>query len=104
MRKYVLPPTTPVPTSACAPEGLVNKERQLAGLQLEEKEREAELWRKKYLQLQASSVADHLVPNMYPVARFIVLALHHSRNIAVGVAVLQDFSRFRNSNAGLVTF
>lgn len=35
-------------------EGLVNKERQLAGLQLEEKEREAELWRKRYVQLQAS--------------------------------------------------
>ncbi len=37
--------------------GLVNKERQLAGLQLEEKEQEAELWRKKYLRLQVSSLA-----------------------------------------------
>lgn len=33
-------------------EGLVNKERELAGLQLEEKDREAQLWRTKYLQLQ----------------------------------------------------
>lgn len=33
-------------------EGLVNKERELAGLQLEEKNREAQLWRSKYLQLQ----------------------------------------------------
>ena len=32
--------------------GLVNKERELAGLQLEEKDREAQLWRIKYLQLQ----------------------------------------------------
>lgn len=34
--------------------GLVNKERELAGLQLEEKERETELWKTRYLQLQAS--------------------------------------------------
>lgn len=41
-------------------EGLVNKERQLAGLQLEEKERDAELWRDRFRQLQASPVTFHV--------------------------------------------
>lgn len=41
-------------------EGLVDKERQLAGLQLEEKEREAELWKDKFRQLQASSFIFHV--------------------------------------------
>lgn len=36
----------------CFLSGLVKKERQLAGLQLEEKERETELWKNKFLQLQ----------------------------------------------------
>lgn len=39
-------------------QGLVNKERQLAGLQLEDKEWEAELWRNKFLKLQASTFSD----------------------------------------------
>ncbi|CAN0466479.1 unnamed protein product [Ectocarpus sp. 12 AP-2014] len=39
---------------------LVNKERQLAGLQLEEKEREAELWRDRFRQLQASRFFFHI--------------------------------------------
>ncbi|CAN0232156.1 unnamed protein product [Ectocarpus sp. 6 AP-2014] len=39
---------------------LVNKERQLAGLQLEEKEREAELWRDRFRQLQASPFFFHI--------------------------------------------
>lgn len=45
------------PTLNVGSEGLVNKERQLAGLQLEKKEREAELWRKRFMQLQASCFA-----------------------------------------------
>lgn len=34
--------------------GLVNKERELAGLKLEEKEGEASLWRQKFFELKAS--------------------------------------------------
>lgn len=48
----------------------MNKERQLAGLQLEEKEQEAELWRKKYLRLQVNSfvvTAHDIIPEKKPV-------------------------------------
>lgn len=59
-------------------EGLVNKERELAGLQLEEKNREAQLWRKKYLQLQViprSTIARYLRTTIHLIHRH--LHIHH---------------------------